>query len=534
MFRVGVSLVLILAAACGGSGGGGGSEPPGDALPLPPPSCEAAGGSATVATPTMTRAIADVGNEAWLASPGLADLDGDGTMEIVIARSGRVSVWHADGTEVWSAEVDGRAWASPVIDDLTSTRPGKEVAVTARGTFYMWDATGAPVDGFPVDWEDELRSLAAGDLDGNGRLELAAVSTNGVQGGGLRDIVFAIHGEDGSTVDGFPPNTTGAGGCDETCHVYVGYDQNIAIGDLEGDGADEIFATQDNAYLSLHDGTGRAFDAAAIFSENTTKFQGIRMLHDYALAQQGYADDEETALQAHFTDSPPALADLDGDGHRELITAASVQNASQEDRERGVALWVLNPDGTRPTAWLNPVHAPTYRGGLWDVDGENIVAITNQVTVADLDPTRAGPELAFVGYDGRVHVVGADATPIWEQPYTNSDHIWTGGILAADLSADGVPELVLATYSPTAGESELIVFDAGGDVLHRVPLPGRGAMAVPSIGDVDGDGSLDIVVNLKDDGEDGLQVAVFRVEGAKSNCLLWPTGRANLRRNGTL
>ena len=136
---------------------------------------------------------------------------------------------------------------------------------------------------------------------------------------------------------GFPPNTTGAAGCDGACYVTGGYDQNIALGDVDGDRVADIFATQDNAYMSLHAGTGRAFDAAPIFS-GRTKFSGIRWMVDYALAQQGYADDEAVDEQAHFTNTAPAIADLDGDGIGELIALGSIQNASQDDRERGVGL----------------------------------------------------------------------------------------------------------------------------------------------------------------------------------------------------
>ena len=78
------------------------------------------------------------------------------------------------------------------------------------------------------------------------------------------------------------------------------------------------------------------------------------------------------------------------------------------------------------------------------------------------------------------------------------------------------------------------MFDAAGNRLHAVPLPGRGAMPVPTLADADGDGTVDIVVSLKD-GEDRVrQVLVFRVDGARANCLLWPTGRGSLRRDGYL
>ena len=74
---------------------------------------------------------------------------------------------------------------------------------------------------------------------------------------------------------------------------------------------------------------------------------------------------------------------------------------------------------------------------------------------------------------------------------------------------------------------------ANGGQLHRIALPDRGAMSVPTLADADGDGTLDIVVNLKDGVSNQRQVLVYEVPGASDNCLPWPTGRANLLRNGS-
>lgn len=544
-FLAGIAATLIACSDDDGQADNNNTSPPADGglhdsgpilqdggITPPAPSCDPApgGGSTDVAEPVLMQTLYDRWHESWLASPAVADLDEDGTPEIVIARAGLLIVWHADGTEVWRADTTGRTWASPVVADLVPGLPGLEVAVAARESIYAFDAGGNALPGFPVLWEDELRTLAAGDIDGDGELELVAVTTSRLEAAGQRDIVIAFH-TDGSVVNGFPPNTTGASGCDDACYVTGGYDQNLALGDVTGDGRMEIFATQDNAYLSLHDGTGRAFDSNAIF-QNPTKFLGVRFLHDYALAQQGWAPDEESANQAHFTNSAPAIADVDGDGEYELVVLGSVQNAAQTDRYRGVALWVIYEDGIRPASWIAPFHVPGYLAGLWDYDGTNVVAATNQVTVADLDPDRTGPEFLFAGFDGVIHCVDALAQEVWTFTYTTDDRVLTGGVLVADLSGDGAPEVVFATYSPDEGKSELFVLDGGGNLLHRLPLPQRGAMAVPTIADTDGDGTLEIVVNLKD-GEDGVrQVELYNVPGSADNCLLWPTGRANLHRNG--
>ncbi|HWO22173.1 MAG TPA: hypothetical protein VNO30_25595 [Kofleriaceae bacterium] len=508
-----------------GCGGDAGDEGPG---PLPPPSCKAApSGSSTIAAPQLAYTLSDRWHEAWLGSPGVADLNDDGTPEIVVPRDEQLIVFHADNTVAWRASLPGRIWAPPVIADLVPSRPGLEVAVASRGQIAAYDASGAMLPGFPFMWRDEVRALAAGDIDGTGDLELVAVTSSPLSAGGQRDIVIALQ-TNGSVVSGFPPNTSGAAGCDTACYVTGGYDQNLALGDVDGDGHADIFASQDNAYMSLHSGTGRAFDAASFFRDRT-KFSGIRWMVDYELAKQGYADNEDTAEQAHFTNTAPAIADLDGDGIAELIALGSIQNVAQSDRERGVGLFVARKDGTRPDAWIAPPRFADYRGGLWDGDS-NIVGITNEVAVADLDPERAGPELVFAGFDGRIHAVDARGQIMWARTYTSSDNVWTSGVAVGDLSGDGSPELVFATYSPSGGD--LIVLDAGGNIVHRIALGGRGAMPVPTIADADGDGDLDILVSLKDGEDRKRQVLVYEVPGSSANCLLWATGRGNLRRDG--
>lgn len=136
----------------------------------------------------------------------------------------------------------------------------------------------------------------------------------------------------------------------------------------------------------------------------------------------------------------------------------------------------------------------------------------------------------FAGFDGAIHAVDARGQPMWDRTYTTSAETWTGGIAVADLSGDGSPELVFTTYG--TGGGDLFVLDAGGNIVHQLPLGGRGAMPVPTIADVDGNGTLDIVVSLKD-AEDRVQsVVVYEVAGSADNCVLWPTGRGDLRRDG--
>jgi hypothetical protein len=374
-----------------------------------------------------------------------------------------------------------------------------------------------------------VRSLAAGDVDGDGKLEIIAGTISDLAGNGQKDI-FHVFRADGSPQPGFPANTTGTSGCDTACYTHAGFDQNVAVGPIDGAGGDDIFVPQDNAYISIHQGSGVAFDANPIFSKRK-KVLGVRFLHDYAEAKQGYSDSEQTALQAHFTNTAGALGDLDGDGETELVMVGSVQNVAQTERTHGVALWVIHKDGSRPPAWEAPLHVPAYLAGLGDLGG-NIVALTNQATLADIDPATPGLEIVFAGFDGKIHAVTADRKERWSFTYTTDATVLTGGVAVADLSGDGVPEIIFASYATAAGKSSLFIVDAGGNQQEKIALPGRGALAVPTVADIDGDGTLEILVSLKDGDATAGSVQVFTVPGSATNCLPWPTGRANLLRSG--
>jgi len=57
-------------------------------------------------------------------------------------------------------------------------------------------------------------------------------------------------------------------------------------------------------------------------------------------------------------------------------------------------------------------------------------------------------------------------------------------------------------------------------------------MSVPTIADVDGHGDLDLAVSLKDAADGVTGAVVYEVPASATNCVLWPTGRGDYRRDG--
>ena len=171
--------------------------------------------------------------------------------------------------------------------------------------------------------------------------------------------------------------------------------------------------------------------------------------------------------------------------------------------------------------------------------GANIVHTEPSPSIGNIDDD-ARLEILAPAYDGYLYAFDADGTQQWRFAFGLSADPYTGGAeaLIADLNGDGVPEIVLATWSSGAprepdAPAHLIVLNNNGAELLRVELSGRGTMAAPTLDDLDGDGDLELIVSLKDTlggGDGGVQI--WDVPGSETNCLEWPTGRGGYLRQG--
>jgi hypothetical protein len=525
------------------------------AVPATPPEraaapCTAQGGSAPVQRPRLVRQIA-TGETGWFSSPSLVDLDGDGTLEIV-APFYSTFVFDAAGRQLGRGRASkGRVYAPSVVTDLEGDGVTDIVVGGGSGTVAAYEFRGGRLQrkpGWPASTRaggeaPETRGLAAADLDGDGRVEVVATTTN-TSSRGAQVFVFTADGRSFQPPGGHPhawPRNRG----------YGAYGENVGIGNIDDDPQLEILTTFDNHQINAFDLDGTSILASPWFTNPDSKALGKRMAwgdfirwarpqverRHYHLHKGAWPSPaRQPWLQ--WTASPPAVADLDGDGHNEVIGLPNVEKHIPY-RTQGYAFMVLDGaygDGSRSAmrhpgfekllVSNRPVHRPD---GDW-YPPSGIPA----PTVVDL--TGDGrPEIVAALPGGRVYAVGPDGRRLWTRTYApRRAKTFASEVVAADLNRDGSPELLFGTYALHRNAGRLVVLSAQGKELSvtRLKHQGRdgngiGVAAAPSIGDLTGDGTLEVVLTTFDHGVD-----VYTVPGSGTGCLPWPTGRGNTLRNG--
>ncbi len=140
--------------------------------------------SIVVASPNTLTAFAPDGSTRWTRSfflaptqdPALADLDGDGVDEIVLANASppQIMAFDSSGTTRpgWPVAMTNPALGPLVVGPLTSGGGLGVMAYTTTG-LVAWSASGQPVRGFPRPGLAGVQ-CSLDDLDGDGATEVAA------------------------------------------------------------------------------------------------------------------------------------------------------------------------------------------------------------------------------------------------------------------------------------------------------------------------------------------------------------------------
>jgi len=570
--------LLVLAGGCGepkADNSGTTSRPNGGTdrvAGTSSPTCAVASSTGAVAEPRFKLHLD--GETGWFAAPLVVDLDGDGSNELVAAYYD-VFVFDSKGKQLARIDAGGeRVYAPHIVADIDAD--GIKEIVFGTGSkvhAYEWKSglatkkAGWPAlaDSVPSDGNDpEVRGLAAADLDGDSKIEVVATTTETTETemGGAQVFVFAANGAlyqpAGLGYQAWPRynSKTGAGNDADRNgyghHGYGCYGLNVGIGNVDDDAELEILATYDNHHLQVFDLDGVAINASSYFSNRANEFEGQRFSYgqfirwaDPAVEErhyhlhQGDWPDINVTEWLQWTQSPPSVADLDGDGKAEIIGVPNVE-LHEPYQTQAWAVMVLegaHGDGER-AAMRKPGWETLPRGlGVLNIDGwYPPTAVPAPAIVNLLGDSKL--EIVVSLNDYRMHAFDAAGQELWRYDYSRGKTVaFASEPTIADLNQDGSPEVLFATFgAPDVTDSgTLVVLSANGAPLFVVPLPnpghngnGNGAPAAPTVADWDGDGTLEVFVQTFDHGLD-----VFSVPGSRGNCLLWATARGGPLRTGS-
>lgn len=532
------------------------------------PPCHPAGSTGPVQAPVFVRNLS--GQTSWYASPLIADIDGNGSNEVIAAYYD-IFVFDSEGSLLdRTTDQQGRVYAPHVVTDLEGDGIVEVVAGRAHEVFaWEWiDGQLTIKSGWPADTttggnSPEVRGMAVGDLDGDFDLEVVVTTTQIVNtsSGGAQVFVFSSDGNTYQPTGGHIPAwprynaLSGTGNdADRNGQGHSGfgcYGLNVGIGDIDDDLDLEILATYDNHHIQAFDHDGVAINSAPYYTNRTSPWVGNRLTwgqfirwadpdveHDHYNLHTGTWPNPSWTEWLQWTASPPGIIDLDGDGKNEVVGISNVELYIPYETQ-AYAVMVLEGaygDGTRSARRKSGWEVLPRGDTPIDVDGWYPPSGVPAPTLVDISGD-ARPEIIASLNDGYVYAYDASGTRLWRTSYRHSKPImFSSEVTVADLNRDGLPELLLATYGdPDVHDSgRLMILSASGAVLHDLLLPnpghngnGNGAPAAPTVGDVDGDGQLEVLVQTFDHGLD-----VFTIPGSGTNCLTWSTARGGPWRMG--
>ena len=475
----------------------------------------------------------------WYASPAVSDVDRDGVVEVLWGGYTLLSVRGDTGAIEWSYAPQsgaGRIWPGVAVADLDGNGT-REVVVVQNREIAVLDATGMIQAGWPkpVFGSSEMRTLAVADLDRDGALEiLVARAGNG------SDETWTVLEPSGATRAGWPRLTPLDSG-----YAWGAFNQNLAVGDLDGDGDLEVAASSDVHYLAAFDDDGTPLPANPIYGAGKNWSQ-VGVHYDHAVDLRGYAncDAGVPPLEArpNFADAPPAIGDLDGDGSNEIVIVGSFYDCRTigYDQLFQVPI-ILNADRTRwaPGGGFDwtALPAPDVDAAPLSIDYNVIESAEANPVLADLDGDGV-KEILYASYDGRVHAFWVtDKTEHGAWPFVvhggPSAMRFASEPVVADLDGDGQAEVVFTTWTAKGSNQggDLLIVSAAGVELSRVALPRSsqnwdGALGAPTLANLDADPNVEVAVGTTNSG-----LVVYEIPGSRADRLLWPTGRGNLLRN---
>ena len=441
--------------------------------------------------------------EAYRASPVAIDLDKDGDLEILIAAHSLTVVdakthkteWRinsgkdrSDGYTL-AGNVAGQVFTDFEVLDIDADGRNEIVIGYQSGLLAVLDDQGY------FKWTAQpctssIRSIAVGDLSGNGKMEIVVGYGRGEEEGG--QISVWVYDCYGNIRPGWPQLDPSQDGhyfdysdrphLSTTAYSFGVFGDGIALGDLNGDGKPEIIVPTDTAYIDAYYFNGSLVKASDYYRDQygTRMWGKIALWEDPAeekrMANEGWGIPGELDSRAHTYKAELGHAgtlytDVDGDGVSEIVvTALMVDRTTYDsigndhttiDDSRYMTVYILNQDRTRyvnkelgfdwsvaPNDLTHPgrIGGPlkSYEEGMSSMAGD----VYSEPVAADLDGD-GYQEILFNSYDGKLHCFTLDQKG-WSftlPKTTDKVYEYATPPVCKDLDGDGTMEVIFASWT---------------------------------------------------------------------------------------
>lgn len=501
--------------------------------------------------------VAEGSYGAFSTSIAVADMDGDGLLDLVLADSTGIRVYRQASPREFlpGAEVSAMGHSGIAVGDLDGDgRPDIAALSPGAGVRVFWSEEGGGYVEEFVFAHNFSNSLLAVDLDGNGLLDLVTTVEGQINNDPVESIATLLQGS---------PRVF-------ELHSIVGHQPTggsnpLAAADVDGDGwldllmASSVFAfpgpTPNTLAIFRQEspghfgseplripvqGTPTSLDVVDVDQDGLPAavigVAGFLGQNAVVLRQVAPGVFEPSPDTVEGTSSTVVPADLDGDGRLDLLSSASIPVtiypqdapgsfgggpevlASAPDLENPYQVMARDLDGDGALdvlAWFWPLTYPfgTLEPGTriqWQLPsgfmepGSSYLPLLLPHELADLDGDGL-QDLLVSSYQEIRLILQGPAREFSSEPILLSHaSLRFGGLATADLDGDGRLEVLASGFAE--GISSLLAFyQTEPGVFAPVPsilatLPGLGPSEVLEVSDLDGDGSLDLVFQLDSPG----------------------------------
>ncbi len=379
----------------------------------------------------------------------LADIDNDGVDEILYGIWNTLYALEGDGSILWEKPVSGTILLPPTVADLNNDGTLEIILNTGgvpnAGRVYLMDNLGADLPGWPLNFDNHwmINAPAVADLDGDGILDIIT----GERVASAQGFVHAIK------MDGTPINANWP------VEVAATPAFTPSIADMDNDGSLDVVIAASSAGMYIFDNQGQVFPGFPVFDPNVNYSYQSPILVDlggslnleivgsnhgntpgfYAMDTDGNYLPGWPISTNEWTYSPPTVLDVDGDGIFEIFM--SDRNTSGTPGVELPVIYGLDPDGNN----LPDFPIEKYGGtegvlSIADVNNDNVFDIIFPSVITDA----AG--------DGFIHAYSLDGSgEIAGFPLRPRGYTFLNGAVLGDVDNDGLLDLTANSYTLTFG-----------------------------------------------------------------------------------